>query len=233
MRTPLKFKPKPFLDAARRDWQFDAFAWLLRNCGGYPRFADTTLVRPTEEHFPDLGLRGHAAVLALFRRVREHAGMSEWPCAVEPGENAENPRLVATDRLPIIRYAPDPARPLSLGRYLVDTFPEAPPGGELLRDPAIDLAAVFMGFGLFMANAAFETPNHDLNEGELVHALAIFCILRKLPLESAEPHLNAHLRKYLRLAARDLAQHEPKFQRLRSVFPVIALDPSALAPVTA
>ena len=39
-------KPKPFLDEARRDWQFAAFAWLLRNCGGYPKFLETTLVLP-------------------------------------------------------------------------------------------------------------------------------------------------------------------------------------------
>lgn len=235
MRTPLKFKPKSFLDATRRDWQFDAFAWLLRNCGGYPKFSDTTLVLPTEEHFPDPGMGGHAAVTALFRRVREHAGMSEWPCGVEPGEN--DARLVSTDRLPIIRYAPESAQPLTLvatfahefARYLVDTFEEPPPGGELLREPAIDLASVFMGFGLFMANAAFECPNHDLNEGELVHALAIFCILRKMPSESIERHLNPHLRKYLRLATRDLAQHAAKFQRLRSVFAVIALDPTLLS----
>ena len=232
MRKPIRFKPKSFLDAARRDWQFDAFAWLLRNSGGYPKFCDTTLVLPTAEHFPDLGMSGHAAATALFRRVREHAGMVEWPCAVEPGASGEHPRLVATDRLPIIRYAPDMAEPLplvatfahELARYLVDTFDEPPPGGELLRDPAIDLAAVFMGFGLFMANAAVRSPNHDLNEGEMAHALAIFCILHRTPTDSVERFLNAHLRKYLRLAARDLAQHDAKFQRLRSVFAVIPAD---------
>ncbi len=237
MRTPLKFKPKSFLDATRRDWQFDAFAWLLRNCGGYPKFIDTPLVLPTGEFFPDPGMRGHAAATALFRRVRELAGMSEWPCGVEPGDSGEHARLVSTDRLPIIRYAPESAQPLTLvatfahelARYLVDTFEEPPPGGELLRDPAIDFASVFMGFGVFMANAAFESPNHDLNEGELVHALAIFCILHRIPPESVERHLNAHLRKYLRLAARDLAQHESKFQRLRSVFAVLPLDPSLLS----
>ncbi len=240
MRTPLKFKPKSFLDAARRDWQFDAFAWLLRNCGGYPKFVDSPLILPTDEYFPDLGMTGHAAVTALFRRVRELAGMSEWPCGVEPGDSGERARLVSTDRLPIIRYAPESAQPLTLvatfahelARYLVDTFEETPPGGEMLRDPAIDLASVFMGFGLFMANAGFESPNHDLNEGELAHALAIFCILRKIAPASIERYLNAHLRKYLRLAARDLTQHDAKFQRLRAVFPVIRLDPTLLPAAT-
>ena len=63
-----------------------------------------------------------------------------------------------------------------------------------------------------------------MNEGELAHALAIFCILRKMPTESVDCHLNPHLRKYLRLAARDLAQYDVKFQRLRSVSAVFPLE---------
>ena len=52
----------------------------------------------------------------------------------------------------------------------------------------------------------------------------MFCLLRKIDPESVAPHLNPHLRKYLRLAARDLAQHDSEFQRLRSVFAVIPFD---------
>ena len=84
MRSLFRARPKPFLDASRREWQFDAFAWLLRNSGGYPKFLDTTLVLPIEDHFPDRGMSGHAGIAALFRRVRDHAGMADWPCAVEP-----------------------------------------------------------------------------------------------------------------------------------------------------
>src|SRR5690606_22364008 len=95
LATTMRFhsRPKAFLDDARRDWQFEAYAWLLRNGGGYAKFADTTLVLPTEEHFPDRGLKGHAAVAALFRRTRDHAGMSDWPCTVErePETPAETP----------------------------------------------------------------------------------------------------------------------------------------------
>ena len=101
-----------------------------------------------------------------------------------------------------------------LARLLVETFEEPPPGGALLHEPAIDLAAVFMGFGVFMANSTFEAARYDLNEGEFVHALALFCLLRKLEPESVAQHLNPHLRKYLRLASRDLAQHEPEFQQV-------------------
>ena len=92
-------KPKSFLDEPRRDWQFEAFAWMLRNCGGYAKFLETTLVLPTEEHFPDKGMKGHAAIAALFRRARDHAGMADWPCTVEPErEEPPDPGDSAHDR---------------------------------------------------------------------------------------------------------------------------------------
>jgi hypothetical protein len=232
MKVQFRAKPKPFLDPSRRDWQFDAFAWLLRNCGGYPKFLDTTLVLPSEEHFPDRGLSGHAAVAALFRRVRDHAGMADWPCVVEP--EPSEPRAAPPDStgIPVITYKPDGLGPMplvavfahGLARYLIETFEERAPGGALLHEPAVDLAAVFMGFGIFLADSAVHGSHHDLNEGELVHALAIFCLLRKLAPAEVERHLNPHLRKYLRLAVRDLAQHDAKFQRLRSVFAVVPMD---------
>ena len=229
----LQTRPKPFLDAARRDWQFAAFAWLLRNCGGYSKFMDTTLVLPVADHFPDSGMKGHAGVAALFRRVRDHAGMADWPCAVEPEakEGGENPAS-ASGRIPVFRYRRDAVDPRlliaafsrELANVLVETFEERAPGGEALHDPAIDLAAVFMGFGVFVANAAFETAGYDLNEGELVHALALFCLLRKTDPATVDTHLNPHLRKYLRLAARDLAQHEARFRELRAVFAGMPFD---------
>jgi len=229
MRNLFRARPKAFLDAPRREWQFAVFAWLLRNCGGFPKFLDTTLVLPIEEHFPDRGLSGHAAVAALFRRVRDHAGMADWPCTVEP-EPAEGRALPPTSsRIPVITYKRGElaAMPMvgafahELARMLVETFEEPPPGGAQLHEPAIDLAAVFMGFGVFMANSTFEATRYDLNEGEFAHALAMFCQLRKLEPALIARHLNPHLRKYLRLASRDLAQHEADFQKLRSVFAVV------------
>ena len=232
MRNLFRARPKAFLDAPRREWQFAVFAWLLRNCGGFPKFLDTTLVLPIEEHFPDRGMNGHAAVAALFRRVRDHAGMADWPCTVEP-EPAEGRAVsAAPSRIPVITYRRGELAAMSmvgafaheLARMLVDTFEEPPPGGASLYEPAIDLATVFMGFGVFMANSTLEAMRFDLNEGEFAHALAIFCLLRKIPPESIAPHLNPHLRKYLRLAARDLAQHERDFHKLRSVFAVVPMD---------
>ncbi|HUQ09902.1 MAG TPA: hypothetical protein VM146_06255 [Steroidobacteraceae bacterium] len=240
MRQLFRPKPKSFLDAARREWQFEAFAWLLRGCGGLPRFLDTALVLPTPGHFPEQGMKGHAAAAALFRLVRDHAGMADWPCIVEPEHTAAPP--ATGERIRVIHYPPALQQPEllvahfahELARFLVESLHEPPPGGAELYEPAVDLATTFMGFGVFMANSAALSSSHcsahpvrwDLNECELVHALALFCQLRKLPPEAAEPHLNAHVRKYLRLAMRDLTQFERDFQKLRSVFPVMPIDAS-------
>jgi len=232
MRNPFRARPKSFLDPARREWQFDAFAWLLRNCGGYPKFLETTLVLPIEQHFPDAGMSGHAGATAMFRCVRDHAGMADWPCTVEPQSQEPRSTPLPANGIPVFTYNPDTLEPKALiptfahalARYLVETFEERAPGGPPLHEPAIELSAVFMGFGVFMANSAFADARYDLNEGEFVHALAIFCLLRKLDPENVAAHLNPHLRKYLRLAARDLAQHENAFRRLRSVFAVMPID---------
>ena len=108
-----------------------------------------------------------------------------------------------------------------LARYLVETLDEPPPVGALFHEPAVDIAAVFLGFGVFLANEAARDPRWSLNEGELVHALALFCHLRQIPEESVAPHLDAHVRKYLRLALDDLVRFEADFRRLRAVFPVL------------
>jgi hypothetical protein len=236
MRQTFRSRPKSFLDAPRRDWQFQTFAWLLRNSGGYPKFLESALVLPIPDHFPDSGMQGHAAVAALFRQVRDHAGMAEWPCQVEP--ESDTPRNTGPeDRLRVIHY-PRALREVSalvahfgheLARYLVETFEEPPPGGAALNGPAVDLAAVFMGFGVFMANTSAHSAHWDLNEGEIAHALAMFCLLKKSDPEVVAQHLNPHLRKHLRLASRDLAQHPLDFQRLRSVFPVVRLDAEEFA----
>jgi len=220
---PLLQKPKPFLDDARREWQFEAFAWLLRHCGGYPKFLETPLVLPTPGHFPDRGLKGRAAVAALFDRVRDHAGMADWPCAVQPAGEETQEAIDDPGRIRVFRYSREGAEPVSLiagfaldlAGYLISTFEEPAPVAR--RQAVVELGAVFMGFGIFAANSAVAGRPYLLSEGELAHALALFCLLRALPPGMAGEHLNPHFRKYLRLAMADLAQHEAAFRRLRAV----------------
>jgi len=234
---PFNTKPKSFLDASRRDWQFEAFGWLLRNTGGYQKFLESDLVLPTEEFFPDRGMKGHAGVSALFRRVREHAGMEDWPCAVEPASDEPRPPQDDSNRVQVITYQRGSLEPITLvahfaremARLLLANFDEPAPGGEAAREQAVELAAVFMGFGLFMSNSAANHVNYQLSEGELAHALAMFCLLGRRQPDSGDKHLNPHLRKHVRLAAHDLAQFETRFQKLRAV---VAVAPAESADRT-
>ena len=158
----------------------------------------------------------------------------DWSSRRVASDIVAEPRTtpLPSNRIPVFTYNPDTLEPKALipsfahalARYLVETFEEPAPGGAPLHEPAIELSAVFMGFGVFMANSAFSDASYDLNEGEFVHALSMFCLLRKLDPEAVAQHLNPHLRKYLRLAARDLAQYPSGFQRLRSVFALRSLD---------
>jgi hypothetical protein len=227
MIARLKFQPKNFLDDSRRQWQFATYAWLLRNTGGHAKFLDTDLVLPTEKFFPDRGLKGRAGVATLFRRVRDHAGMADWPCTVEveggepraEGEppNPEGLRVITYRRGEFDSGALVAHFSRELARYLLSVSHDPPPGGESRHEAAVELAAGFLGFGLFMVNAAAQHAIFRLSEGELAHALAMFCLLRGLPPDSADEHLNPHLRKYVRLAALDLAQHAAAFKALRAV----------------
>ena len=40
---------------------------------------------------------------------------------------------------------------------------------------------MFIGFGVFLANASVKQSSFRLSEGELAHALALFCLLRDVP----------------------------------------------------
>ena len=109
------------------------------------------------------------------------------------------------------------------GHYLMATAAAAPPGGWDLHELHTDLAAVYLGFGIFMANHArsfghFSTEGGSawqaswrgyLSEGALVTATAIFQRLAGRDPAAAAPFLKDYLRKDLKNADRALAKRLP------------------------
>lgn len=95
---------------------------------------------------------------------------------------------------------------------------EPPPGGWDNWEFATDLAATFLGFGLFMANSAFlfsqytgtssqgwEVRNTGyLSESEHVYALAIFLMLKDISIDEAITYLKPSLRKLLKKAVKEI-----------------------------
>jgi hypothetical protein len=239
-------------------WQFDTFEWLLRQAGGLERLGRTPLVLPNDEFFPDKGLRGAQGVRVLFDRVRGHAGMSDWPCRLEAQEPDPELRVGDHVRVehshqapagtfsrhgsrhsaPVITYDPQTAGdPMALvatfahelAHYLCSRFSTPPPGGEAMLEPATDLAAVYLGFGVFLANSAFRFQQFSghgsqgwraqrlgyLGQSEILYSLAIFCALRGVQPNLMAPHLDRHLYSVLKRAFREVVGATDRLQALR------------------
>jgi hypothetical protein len=164
-------------------WHFEVWGWLLRNFGGMETLAKQPLITPTPEFFPFRPRLEHAYFEEVFGAVKQHAGMNEWPCRLEPlEEQDEQQRLLRRHSQGewqtggaagtfewqgeevVIRYAPNQASdPMALVatlihelmHYLLSTAETDPPGGWEEHEFHTDVACGFMGFGIFMTNSAF------------------------------------------------------------------------------
>jgi len=110
-----------------------------------------------------------------------------------------------------------------LGHYLMATAAADPPGGWDLHELHTDLIAVYLGFGIFMANHArsfdhFATVGGSgwqaqwrgyLSEQALVTATAIFQRLAGRDPMAAAPHLKDYLEGVLGKAVRALRKQAP------------------------
>jgi hypothetical protein len=249
-------------DADSIDRLFEVYSWLLENTGGFEAFSGQHLVLPTDEFFPiEPGLEGHDLARALFELTREWSGLAGWPCRLvahsegpslrdllgnvpfteDERKGAAGTFSVARRRDVELTYAPssldDPATFVAtmaheLSHYLMATFPSAPPGGEDAVEPVTDVCAVFLGFGVFMCNAAFSfrqfsdgmmqgwsTSRHGyLDEKMLAYALAVFMVLRGAHPGSVARHLKPNPRSYMKHAFRDVnRRYSERIAKLREV----------------
>jgi len=97
-----------------------------------------------------------------------------------------------------------------------------------------DLTAIYLGYGIFLANTRFEFSqfsNSDtqgwqaqgagyLPEADMVFATALFMKIKEIPMETALPHLKPRLQKMLKKAFRQLTRHEDEVHHLKTREPV-------------
>lgn len=238
-------------------WQFDVFAWLLRHTGGVEALRRRRLILPTPAFFPQRAERSGAFAEAVFEQVRQHAGMLDWPCTLQAQDEDPDP-LVAPTLLvkgapqspagtfrrtgegALITYSPakasDPAALIAtfaheLAHYRTADFPEPPPGGWDVWEPVTDLAAVFLGFGLFLANACFQFSQHQdtgsmgwcaqwqgyVSEPELLHMHAILATLLELPASDTKPWLKPSLHGVWKRVCSDVSQATGELEKLRGI----------------
>ncbi len=241
------FRKKPVLSFEDTEFQVATFKWLLRNFGGKDFFENTKLILPTREYFPSKLDSEDEAALQTFETVKKYAGMEDWPCRLEKQEEDVDARVaptVAVQNAPsgplgtfqakeeseiVITYNPDVVRNPTqlvatyaheLAHYLTGCGQEPPPGGWDNWEFATDIAATFLGFGVFMANSAFNFQQYSdvdsqgwkfsrsgyLSEAEHVFALAIFFALHDMQVDSALPHLKPSLKKLLKRSANQISK---------------------------
>jgi hypothetical protein len=153
------------------------------------------------------------------------------------GVNADN--LMAEECLTILydpRQVTNPEAIIAsfahtLAHYLGSMAADKPPGGEQNWPQVTEILAVFMGFGLMFANSAFvyrnvtcgscqpTTVNRTayLSQYDITYALAIFCVLKKIPVGQAAKNVKKTLRSYFKKAYKNVKQRA-------EVIPLMALN---------
>ncbi|MFT5758338.1 MAG: hypothetical protein ACI9LM_003077 [Alteromonadaceae bacterium] len=110
-----------------------------------------------------------------------------------------------------------------LATILVLQSKTLPPGGKEFIPQAIDLVACFMGFGVIFANTAYQfkggcgscnnrsaNRQASLPEQETVYALAVFCVLKSIPVKTVQSHLKAHLKSSFKKAVKEVEKYVQK-----------------------
>jgi hypothetical protein len=194
----------------------------------------------------------------IFDQVKAYAGMQHWPCRLVD-EHIEEvntlPRIqiegpvrgaagVVTTTVPdtqklVVMYRPESLREPevliasfahTLAHYLGMTAKEAPPGGEQNWPHVTELLAVFLGFGVMMADSANTTKirscsscsgpaverENFLSQYDITYALAIFCCVKDIPAGQVVKQLKSSLRPFYKKAVKDIMARKPQILRLKA-----------------
>lgn len=119
-----------------------------------------------------------------------------------------------------------------IGHALVGTAATPPPDGWDLHEPATDVAAHYLGFGVFAANTVVrlrKTQDNTtygwqvsrvgyLSEAAHSYALAVFMAPCQIPFATAKPHLAPNPRAFVKRALADLdARYRDRLERIRRI----------------
>jgi hypothetical protein len=227
------------------DWLHETYKWLLQNFPNNPTIENIKLVTPNKECFPHLSESVEERVSEIFTNVRRLSGMEDWPCVLQVQEEDPDPHVAPTVLIENAPQGPSGTFRLDeqnravisfninlvndnwalvstfaheLAHYLTCSTKEPPPGGWENWEFATDLAAVYLGFGIFLSNMAFnyqqfvdmqsQTQGWStrrqgyLSENELLYGLAIFVLINnmdeKKPLRYLKDSLKGRYKKSLK-----------------------------------
>jgi hypothetical protein len=240
-------------------WIFDAWAWLDAALGG-ERNLRGELITPSDDHFPIGGCTDAELPGVLLDRIQRYTGTQHWPCRLaaqargprtwsQPGlvervesrapagtfhvEEGARPVAVITYDPALVRSPEDLVATLAheLAHYVLSNVGVAPPGGWHLHELATDLAVVYLGLGIFAANAAFRFEQFQdglahgwswsrlgyASQAHLAYALALCCRVRGVPPAQVREWLDRNPRGYFDQALRDLRRREPELEALGEI----------------
>lgn len=229
------------------DWVEDRFAVLLEQLAAEQSVQDTELALPGDDRFNIEAATAGEHAAQIYSATAKLAGFEDWPVkltamgdegpldlsgyVIVPSQNTATGMISSDENGEIeISFARDIAKnPVALvatfahelAHLLLHTrgVEEGIEGDE--AELLTDLAAVYMGFGVFLANAAFDmTPMEDgmmgigwtsrrqgyLTENTLVYATALFCSIKDGGFEEARAGLKPRLREVFDRAIKQLAK---------------------------
>lgn len=240
------FRRKPVLDADTAAWHLENFEWLVTNYSRRVGFAQKMLILPAPGYFNNGGEEGHAKAKLLFEQVKAYCGIESYISLVPDDSIPQSHDMPRVDTVyhgahaaglyfsgrgkyaARIDYASHMLADIpsliavfahELSHFVLDGgAPPPPPIEEDEAEFLTDLTAVFLGFGVFMANSAFTFQSFNegvasawqysrqgyLPERDLVFATAIFIAVRELDPAPAIEHLKPHLGALLKRALREL-----------------------------
>ena len=240
------FEPRLPIDEDELEWQLATFKWLQAEFGALAgrhlvlptRSSFPPSLRSGHGRVEDLF--GHVRRAAGMDdwECELRPGAADRPVQVGPAlllrhEGAPAPcgtfQVTGEDGRPrvVITYNPaladDPTAMIAtlaheLGHYLMSSAASDPPGGWELHELHTDIAAVYLGFGIFLANSARSFVQFQdattmgwssrsqgyLGEGALVTALVIFQRLAGNDPREPAPHLKEYLESDLKRAVKAL-----------------------------
>ena len=203
---------------------------------------------PSPEDFPvDMSLDAHARASALLNTAMKHTGLTQWPFVMSLHQtpnvadvlkgmshpltgpvtsDASTTTIAQGDPFPI-PYDPaqldDPVDLVAtiargMSHYMVTSAATPYPGEEEDREYFVDLGAVLLGFGVFLANTAFQfhqtsdglmagwgfSRRGALSELDLSYALALAATLADTPDKAIVKALTRNPRSFYKTARKHL-----------------------------
>lgn len=249
------FQSKPLLDEQSVNWIFETFAWALTHFDREEFFHRTKLLQPTNEFFPGRVDSHQNKAETIFQHTLNYTGLSHWPFKLVTPERFEQlalpdlnlekiQRHSAPDDLPVqydagflnLTYtipqtykSEDLASSFAhlMAQHMVLQSKQLPPGGRDFLIEATELLAIFMGFGVLMANSAYTfrggcgscyNPHANrqatMSEDEVLFSLALFCRLKEIPSSVATQHLKKHLKAIYKKALKQIDNESAQVQVL-------------------